>query len=73
MQSLSKAVLRLVKVREYGSMEYGKLKKEFLHRFISKILFIDTENLSKMQIPLQVFFKDFPDRFGITYLENGFF
>ena len=53
-------------------MEYGKLIKEFLHRFISKILFIDTENLSKMQIPLQVFFKDFSDRFGITYLENGF-
>ena len=47
-------------------------KKEFLHRYISKILFIDTEKLSKMQISLQVFFKDFADRFRITYLKNGF-
>ena len=47
-------------------------KKEFLHVFISKILFIDTEQLSKMQISLQVFFKDSVDRFGTTYLKNGF-
>ena len=48
-------------------------KKEFLHRCISKILLIDTEKLSKMQTTLQVFFKDFADRFRITYLENWFF
>ena len=35
-------------------------------------MFIDTEKLSKMEIPLQVFFKDFTDRFRITYLKNGF-
>ena len=53
--------------------KYGKLKKkEFLHRCVSKILFIDPEKLSKMQISLQIFFKDFADRFGITYLKNGF-
>ena len=39
---------------------------------ISKILFIDTEKLSKMQISLQVFFKEFVERFGITYLKNRF-
>ena len=48
-------------------------KREFLHICISKILFIDTEKLSKMQISLQVFFKDFTGRFRITYLKNGFF
>ena len=47
-------------------------KKEFLHRYISKILFIDTEKLCKMQIYLMVFFKDFADRFRSTYLKNGF-
>ena len=47
-------------------------KKEFLNRCISKISFIDTEKLSKIQISLQVFFKDFADRFRITYLKNGF-
>ena len=39
---------------------------------ISKILFIDTEKLSKMQISLQLFFKDFGDRFGPIYRKNGF-
>ena len=48
-------------------------KKEILHRCISNILFMDTEKLSKMQISLQVFFKDFADGFRITYLKNGFF
>ena len=48
-------------------------KKEFLHGCISKILFIDTEKLSKMEIPFQLFFKDITDRFRITYLKNGFF
>ena len=47
-------------------------KKEFLNRCISKISFIDTEKLSKIQISLQVFFKVFADRFRITYLKNGF-
>ena len=47
-------------------------KKEFLHRCISRILFVDTEQLSKMQISSQVFFKDFVDRFGNAYLKNGF-
>ena len=50
-----------------------KKKNEFLHRCISKILFIDTEKLSKIQISLQVFFKGFAERFRITYLKNGFF
>ena len=50
-----------------------KWEREFLHICISKILFIDTEKLSKMQISLQVFFKDFAGRFRITYLKNGFF
>ena len=43
-------------------------KKWIIHWFISKILFLDTEQLSKMQISLQVFFKDFVYRFGTTYL-----
>ena len=47
-------------------------KQEFRRRCISKILFIDTERLSKMQISSQVFFKDFVDRYGATYLKNGF-
>ena len=46
-------------------------KKEFLHRCISKILFIDTEQVSKMRISLQEFFKDFVDRFRTTYLKSG--
>ena len=45
-----------------------KKKKEFLHRCISKILFIDAEQLSKMQISLQVFWKDFVDRFRTGFL-----
>ena len=40
-------------------------KKEFHHRCISKMLFIDMEQFS-------VFFKNFVDRFGTTYLRNGF-
>ena len=46
-------------------------KKEFLHRCNSEILFIDPEQLSKMQISSLVFFKDFVDRFGTTLLKNG--
>ena len=40
---------------------YGKLKKRIPSQVISKIL-----KLSQMQISLQVFFKDFADRFRIT-------
>ena len=47
-------------------------KKEFLRWCISKILFVDTEQLSKMQISLQGFFKDSVDRFGTSYIKNGF-
>ena len=52
--------------------EYGKLKKQFLYRCISKIRLLDTEQLSKMHISLQVFFKDFVDQFGTTFLKNRF-
>ena len=45
-------------------------KKEFLHMFISKILFIDTEQFSKTNIFSHVFFKDFVDGFGATFLKN---
>ena len=47
-------------------------KKEFFRKCISKILFIDTEGLSKMWISSQVFFKDFVDRCETTCLKNGF-
>ena len=47
-------------------------KKEFLHMFISKILFIDTEQFSKTKIFSHVFFKDFVDGFGATFLKNEF-
>ena len=54
--------------------EYGKLKKKkaFLQKCISQILFINTEQRSKIQISLQVFFKDSVDRFRTTYDINGF-
>ena len=42
-------------------------KKEFLHRYISKILFMDTDQDSKMLISSQVFFKNFFDRFRTAY------
>ena len=42
-------------------------KKEFFYWCISKILFIDTEQLSKTQISLRVFFKDFVERFRNTW------
>ena len=41
-------------------------------RCISKILFIDTEWFFKMQNVSQVFFKNFMDRFGTTYLKGYF-
>ena len=46
--------------------------KKFLYRCISKILFIDTEQFSKMHILSQVFLKDFFDRLGNIYLRNEF-
>ena len=51
---------------------YGRLKKKDSITDVFQIFFfIDGEQLSKNQIPLQVFFKDFVDRLGTTYLENG--
>ena len=43
-------------------------KKEFLHRCVSKMLFIDIEQL----IYLQVSLKNFIDRFGTIYLKSRF-
>ena len=47
-------------------------KKDFLHRCISKVFFIDTGQLSKMQISWEIFFKNFVDRFRANYLKNFF-
>ena len=47
-------------------------KKDFLHSCISKVFFIDTGQLSKMQISWQVFFKNLVDRFQANYLKNFF-
>ena len=47
-------------------------KKDFFYNCIWKILFIDTENLFKMQISMQVLFMAFVNRFGFTYLKNRF-
>ena len=51
---------------------YSKLKKRIPSQVISKILFTDTEQLSKMKISLQVFFKDFVNRFGSISFKNEF-
>ena len=48
-------------------------KKEFLHMFFAKILFIDTEQFSKTHIFSHVFFKDFVDGFGATSLKMNSF
>ena len=48
-------------------------KKEFRHRCISKILFVDTEQLSKMQISMQVFFKDLLIDSELPVLKVDFF
>ena len=53
------------------NQEYGKLKKRIPSQVYFKD-FVHTEQFSKMQIFLQVFFKNFVDRFGTTYLKNGF-
>ena len=46
---LRSGALRIItNIAEKENTFYGKLKKEFLHRCISKILFIDIEQLSKM-------------------------
>ena len=51
---------------------YGRLKKKDSITDVFQIFFfIDGEQLSKNQISLQVIFKDFVDRLGTTYLENG--
>ena len=49
-----------------------KLKKKILRKYITKILFIDTEELSKTWISSQVFCKDFVYRFETTKLKSGF-
>ena len=59
-------------LRTIANITYGKLKKGFLHSCILNILFIYIEQLSKMKIYSQLFFKDFVDRFKTTYLKNGF-
>ena len=42
-------------------------------KWISKILFIDTEQLAKMSSSSHVFFKDFFERLRATYFKNWFF
>ena len=54
------------------NQEYGKLKNKKQKKIPSHV-FIDTEQLSKMQISLQVFFTDFVDRLGTTTLKMDFF
>ena len=54
------------------SMVNWKKKRVLSQVYISKISFIGIEKLCKMQISLQVFFKNFINRFRITYLKNGF-
>ena len=49
---------------------YVELKKK--SQLYLKILLIDTEQISKVEISLQVFFKDFFDRFGTTNFKTGF-
>ena len=41
-------------------------------KWISKILFIDTEQLAKMSSSSHLFFKDFFERLRATYFKNGF-
>ena len=55
------------------NQEYGKLKKKKKKKKNPSPVFIDTEQLSKMQISLQVFFTDFVDRLGTTTLKMDFF
>ena len=58
-------------VKEY--ILYDKLKKkEFPCKHISKVLLIDTEQFSKIQISSQVFFMDFVDWIRTT-LKMDFF
>ena len=54
--------------------EYGKLKKKKQkQKKIPSHVFIDTEQVSKMQISLLVFFTDFVDRVGTTTLKMDLF
>ena len=41
------------------NQEYGKVKEDFLHSCISKILFINTERFSKIQFFFTGFFQEF--------------
>ena len=54
------------------NQEYGKLKKKKKKNSLTSG-HRDTEQLSKMQISLQVFFTDFVDRLGTTTLKMDFF
>ena len=55
------------------NQEHGKLKKiRILSQVHLKGFVQSTEKLSKKQISLQIFFKNFADRFRIAYLKNGF-
>ena len=70
---LSSNILRDFKsglIRTITTKSTVNWKKEFLHMCISKILFIDTEKLSKMQISSQVLFKDF-DNYNKNNLFKG--
>ena len=49
------------------NQEYGKLKK----RIPSHVYFRDFVHSYRKAFQ-NMFFKDFADRFGITYLKNGF-
>ena len=52
--------------------EYVELKKRIPSQVYFKDFGHNTEQLSNMQISLQVIFKDFADRFKSTYYKNGF-
>lgn len=60
----SRTITNIVK-KEYTF--YGKLRQELLHRCTLRILLIDTEHFSKILISLQVFFKNFANRFQNNY------
>ena len=66
---LMKLVSNILRValRTTTNITRSKLKKKLLRRPISKILLIDTEQLSKMQISSKVFFNDFVHRFEVVF------
>ena len=68
----SVALRTITNITKKRSTFYGKLKKKFFQRSITKILFIGTEQLSKIWISSKVFFKDTAGRYGTTNLRNWF-